>query len=420
MIRDGKKRFDMAKKPKKASYLLYPIMVIASFFTLIWYRHKVKKINCKGLKAPYIVLATHSSMVDFNAAVKATFPNRVTWITSIEEFNRSEWLMRNIGCIAKRKFTKDPLVVKHCLRTIKNKGILIIYPEARFSFAGIPEHIDGALGKLVKTSKCPLIIMRNNGHYIQSPQFSKHPYRKIPLLSEFEQVVTREQVSTLTADEIQKIIEEKFYYDDYSYQKEHNYKVTCKKRMDNVHKVLYKCPHCNTEFEMFAKGTKIKCNHCNIEYELDEYGTLKCLNGETIFDSIPKWYLWEKEEVIKEVRSGKYYFEDQVKLEELFKPCVGFVPMGTVKFTHDLTGMKLEGKLDDGSDFSFFRPCLEQESCHVEFFFKNHKKEIGSAIDFATLDQTYFGWLVNQKEALTKIHLATEAIYNLALENKNK
>jgi hypothetical protein len=138
----------------------------------------------------------------FNAAVKATFPNRVTWITSIEEFNRSEWLMRNIGCIAKRKFTKDPLVVKHCLRTIKNKGILIIYPEARFSFAGIPEHIDGALGKLVKTSKCPLIIMRNNGHYIQSPQFSKHPYRKIPLLSEFEQVVTREQVSTLTADEI--------------------------------------------------------------------------------------------------------------------------------------------------------------------------------------------------------------------------
>ena len=82
--------------------------------------------------------------------------------------------------------------------------------------------------------------------------------------------------------------------------------------------------------------------------------------------------------------------------------------------------MKLEGKLDDGSDFSFFRPCLEQESCHVEFFFKNHKKEIGSAIDFATLDQTYFGWLVNQKEALTKIHLATEAIYNLALENKNK
>lgn len=37
-----KRRFDMDKKPKKANYLLYPIMVVASFVTLIFYRHKLK------------------------------------------------------------------------------------------------------------------------------------------------------------------------------------------------------------------------------------------------------------------------------------------------------------------------------------------------------------------------------------------
>lgn len=414
MLNDKNKRFNMNKKPKKALIILYPIMVVASFFTLLWYRHKLKKINCKGLKAPYIVLATHSCMTDFNAAVKATCPNRLNWIISIEEFNRSEWLMRGVGGIAKRKFTNDPVLVKHCLRVIREKGVLVLYPEARFSFAGIVERIDNALGKLVKKANCPLVIMRNFGHFIQSPQYSKHPYRKIPLLSEFEQVLTKEQVENLSADEIQNVIKEKFYFDDYKYQKENNYKVTCKKRMDNAHKVLYKCPHCLEEYKMVAKGTKIKCEHCGVEYELDVYGSLHCLNSDTKFDNIPAWYNWEREEVIKEVREGKYHFEDQVQLEELMKPSIGFVRRGTVKFTHDYEGMKLEGTLDDGSEFYFLRPCKEQASCHVEFFFKDSKKKVGSALEVSSVHQTYFIWLLNHKEALTKIHLATEELYNLA------
>lgn len=412
-----KRRFDMEKKPKKANYLLYPIMVVASFVTLIFYRHKIKKINTKGLKPPYILLCTHSSMVDFNAAVKAIFPHRPTWMISIEEFTRSEWLMRGVGGIAKRKFTKDIVAVKHVLYILKKKGIVIIYPEARFSLAGINEHVDKALGKLVKKANVPLVVMRNHGHFIQSPQWCKHPYRKIPLLSEFEQVLTKEQVENTSSEEIQRLIEEKLAFNDYDYQHENHYLVKCKKRMQNSHKVLYKCPHCQTEYEMVGQNTTIKCNHCGITYELDEEGYLHCLNGETKFKTIPEWYLWEKEEVIKEVRAHKYHFEDEVYIEELFKPSIGLVPLGKVKFTHDYSGMKLEGTLDDGSKFNFFRPAIEQESCHIEYFFKNHKKEVGPAIDVANINQTFFIWPIKYKEALTKIHFATEEIYNMAMEN---
>lgn len=190
--------------------------------------------------------------------------------------------------------------------------------------------------------------------------------------------------------------------------------MNCPKRLENAHKILYRCPHCLEEYRMKGEGTRIRCAHCQIEYELDEFGILKCLNGEGKFRTIPEWYAWEREEVEKEVASGAYRFEDEVKIEELMRPRIGFIPMGTVRFVHDLEGMKLDGTLDDGTPFAFFRPAIEQESCHVEYFFPNHRGEIGSAVDVADREHTYFIWLNRYPEALTKIHFATEAIYRAA------
>ncbi len=407
-------RLDMNRKVKKASAFLYPLMVVISWFTLRKLRYKLEKKDMKGLKPPYVVLATHAAFIDFEVAVMATFPHRPSWMISIEEYNRGETLMRSVGGIAKRKFTKDIVAVKHVFSILKKRGVVIIYPEARYSLAGVNEHIDGALGKLIKKADVPVVMLKSYGHFIRSPQWDKKPYRKVPMRSEFFPICTAEEVGKMTGEEIQKRIEENFIYDDYRYQRENRFRVKCSKRMENAHKILYRCPHCLEEYRMKGEGIRIRCENCRIEYELDEYGTLKCLNGETKFSTVPEWYAWEREEVEKEVASGHYRFVDQVKIEELMRPRIGFVPMGTVKFIHDLEGMKLEGTLDDGTAFSFFRPAIEQESCHVEYFFKNHRGEIGSAIDVADIKHTYFIWLNDYPEALTKIHFATEAIYRLA------
>ena len=59
------KRFDMNKKPRVPSRLLMPVEWVGSFPGLIFVRHKLKKVNCKGLKSPYIVLSNHASFIDF-------------------------------------------------------------------------------------------------------------------------------------------------------------------------------------------------------------------------------------------------------------------------------------------------------------------------------------------------------------------
>lgn len=71
-------RLDMNRKVKKASALLYPLMVVVSWFTLRKLRYKLeKKVR---VKPPYVVLATHAAFIDFEVAVMATFPHRPSWM----------------------------------------------------------------------------------------------------------------------------------------------------------------------------------------------------------------------------------------------------------------------------------------------------------------------------------------------------
>ena len=47
-------------------------------------------------------------------------------------------------------------------------------------------------------------------------------------------------------------------------------------------------------------------------------------------------------------------------------------------------------------------------SCHIEYDYKKR----GDAIDLATTDDTYFVFPLNSENMLTKLHLATEALYH--------
>ena len=408
------KKFNMNKKPIKPWSLLMPVEWIGSFPSLLFVRHKLKKINCKGLKKPYIVLSNHASFIDFQVNVKATFPNKSHWVISIEEFIGREWLFRVIGGIPKRKFTQGSVMVKHILTALrKNKKIVTIYPEARFSLAGINEDIGKALGKLVKMAGVPVVVLNQNGNFLRSPQWCKHPYRKLKLEATMTCVANEEEVKTLSAEEIQERIEKAFVYDDYQWQYDNKIKITCKKRAHNIHKILYQCPHCKTEFEMNSQDSKLWCEHCGKEWEMDYYGQLHCLNGEDIFNHVPDWYRWERENVKEEVRSGNYRFEDNVRIEELVSSHVGFSEIGEVKMVHDYNGITLSCDVP-GQEFYLNKPIESMASCHIEYNFKKRGvKKQGDAIDIATMDNTWFIYPLTAKNPLTKIHFAVEELYKM-------
>ena len=398
---------------KKPVWYLRIVIVLAVWYFTLFKKVKVNKKNCEKLQWPYIVFASHSSFFDFVLNAKVSFPHHTNYISSLEEFIGREWLLRGAGCIPKSKFTKDVSVVKNTVRLTRDiKNGVAIYPEARYSLIGINEHMDKSLGKLVKMAKVPAIVMITNGDFIHQPQWRLKPKLNRYYEVDFKCVVTAEEVEILTAEEIQARIEENFVYDDYKWQLENKVKIKHKRRAENIHKVLYKCPHCGKDYSMRSKNAKLWCDNCGVEYEMNEYGQLICQNSESKFTHAPDWYRWEREEVNKEVESGIYYFEDEVVLMHLVSLRKGYIRLGKVNFKHDMRGLHVHGILDNGEVFKFDNLPQNTPSIHIDYNYKKRGiKNPGQALDINTINDTWFIFPQTKDEVVTKIHFAVEALY---------
>ena len=409
-------RFDMQRKPNKPKWYLKPVEFVAAPFYLLFANGHVKTEKAvREIKGPCLILSTHASFMDFPMVVKALMPKTTGWVMSVEEFRRGDWLMYGIGGMPKRKFTHDIVTVKHMLYYLKKlKHSCTIYPEARFSLAGINEKLDGALGKLCKKAGVPVVMCKAYGNFINSPQWSKHPYRGIRQEAEVYVLVTKEELQTLSAEEIQTRIEKAFERDEYKWQVEKGYHTKCKKRADGLHKILYKCPACGTEFKTKAEGIHLWCEECGAKWEMDTLSRLKGVNTDKGFSHIPDWYNWEREEVRKEVREGRYHFEDDVRVEDYYSTKVGFVDVGTAHVTHDENGFTFEGTVD-GQPFSLNKPVSSMYSVHIEYDFLGR----GDAFDIATDKTSYFMFLKNATNYLTKMHFATEELYDYLVRENN-
>ena len=64
----NKKRYKTAKYPIRQPLFFVGLIWVLSFFATLFTKHKVEKINMKGLKPPYIMLSNHMSFIDFELA----------------------------------------------------------------------------------------------------------------------------------------------------------------------------------------------------------------------------------------------------------------------------------------------------------------------------------------------------------------
>lgn len=405
------KRFDMDKKPVKEKFYLTPLAYLLSFPT-VWKRKlKVNKVNMEDVKPPYVLLCTHHAFIDFKVTTAAIYPKRANYIVAIDGFIKREKLLRNVGGICKRKFTNDTKLfkqIKYALEKLKN--IVAIYPEARYSLIGTTAILPDSLAKMCKVLKHPVVMLNMHGNYLTQPVWNLK-MRKVPLAADMTQIISKDEILTLSVDEINYRIHQAFQYDEYKWQKDNQIKITEKYRAEKIHKVLYQCPSCLTEHEMDSKDHRITCNHCKKTYEMDEYGELHATTGKTEFPHIPDWYEFEREQVRKEIVSGKYYFEDEVMIESL-PNSKGYIPLGKGKLIHDENGFVLTGE-EFGKPLKLVKEPLSLYSLHIEYDYMGK----GDCIDLSTLDDTYYIYPINKKNVVTKLHFAVEELYKIKKES---
>ena len=400
-------RFNMREPPRRQKWYLRLLTWILCYPEVWLRRTRIRRINMDGLKPPYILLSNHNAFLDFKVAVAAMFPHRSNFIVAIDGFIGREGLLRNVGCICKRKFTNDIVMIKHLQQVVKNGDILVVYPEARYSLCGTTAVLPDSIGKLCKFLKIPVVTLIIHGHHINSPFWNLKKRGVKPTEATLTQLFTAEALAETKAGEINEQIREAFVYDDFAWQKERGIRILYRKRAEGLHKVLYQCPHCLTEFKMSSSGTKLRCDACQKTWTLGIYGELSADGGETVFSHIPDWYEWERQQVRDEVLSGTYSFSGPVIVDSL-PNAERFIRLGEGFMTHNGEGFHVSGKTENGEPFEMTKPVASLYSCHIEY---DYLGKHGDCVDLNTLTDTWYIYPFGCAFSVTKMALATEELY---------
>ena len=405
-------RFDMFAYPKRQKLRLLAWLIS---FPAVW-RHRVQiiKVRTAGLKPPFVLLCNHNAFLDFKVTTAAIFPHRANYVVAIDGFTSPtkngfksrEGLLRTVGCICKRKFTNDAILVRQLNRVIKNGDIAVLYPEARYSLCGTNAVLPESLGKLCKLLKVPVVTLIMSGHHVNSPFWNlkdRGVYRTEAVMT---QLFTAEGLASASVDEVNAQIGQAFTYDDYDWQKVRGVRTPYKKRAEGLHKVLYQCPACNAEYEMSSEGTKLCCNACHKSWTMLEDGSLQADDGNTEFSHIPDWFEWERDNVREEIESGSYGVACPVRVESL-PNANGYVHLGNGVMTHDQNGFNVKVGGPYGN-FEMHKPIQSLYSCHIEY---NYLGKYGDCVDLNTLEDTWYCYPYDCDFSVTKFALATEELY---------
>ena len=407
---DHFERFDMKKPPVRTKWYLRPLTYALIAPDVAKHKCIIKKINTEGLKPPFVLLCNHNAFMDFKVATKAIYPWRANYVVAIDGFIGREKLLRDVGCICKRKFTNDTMLIKQLIQTVKNGDVAVIYPEARYSLCGTTAVLPESLGKLCKLLKVPVVTLICHGHHVNSPFWNLHDRGVKPTEAEFTQIYDSESIRNASVEEINQKILQMFQYDDFAWQKERGIKIPYKGRAEGLHKVLYQCPACKTEYRMSSLGTILKCDSCKKEWNMLETGELQATTGQTEFTHIPDWYEWERANVRKEIEEGRYSTGELPVHVDTLPNAKKFIRLGDGIMVHDMNGFTVRGKDADGDPFEMIKNVPSLYSCHIEY---EYLGKFGDCVDLNTLRDTWYVYPEPDRcdFSVTKMALATEELY---------
>ncbi|MCL2484385.1 MAG: hypothetical protein FWE79_03245 [Firmicutes bacterium] len=410
---------DLTIKPKKlATWLLWVVKVL-QYILMGRRKLKITKIGMEGLnkaREPYLHLITHMQFLDFIVAKRATGPIKFGTIATIDGFDRmKDWLMRVGGVFPTRKFAGGANDVRRMLHVVKHHKVsLNVYPEAEYTPDGILSPIPGNMGKLAKMLKLPIVVLQTQGNYLIRPTWGdQKTIYEVPLHAVQKLILTKEEVETLPAEEIQKRIEQEMDYDEYRYWQNTGFKINYKNRAKGMHHFLYKCPACKVEFQMASDAAEIWCKACDVKHHLRNDGWLETVGqGKAYFAHVPDWVKWQREEVRKEIRAGTYYFKVKGPGKSLPDSRLGKkgVDIGEVELEHDMNGIRIRGHYN-GQDFLIEKEA--RELYNVEVYVSLLLYKWPALVALSTEEDTIYCF-TPQNGTQAKIQYAVREMYKLA------
>ncbi len=395
------------RDPLRPNMLLQLVIRILAIFDLFptKFTYTTENMDSIGRKDPCLILMNHSSFIDLKIVSRIFFPKRYNIVCTSDGFVGMQWLMRLLGCIPTQKFVSDVSLIRDMEFALKKKKTsVLMFPEASYSFDGTATPLPRKMGVLLKKLGVPLVTVITEGAFARDPLYNCLQKRKVKVSAHVKCLATAEQVKSMTVAQLDQLLDEAFGFDNFRWQQENDVTIDEPFRADGLNRILYRCPHCNTEGNTEGKGTTLTCRSCGAQYELTEKGKLKALNVEGAFDHIPDWYAWERQQVKKELEEGTYRLDADVKIGMMvdFK---AIYMVGEGHLTHDENGFTLTGC--DGK-LQYSQGPLACYSLYSDYYWY----EIGDVICIGNNDALYYCF-PKCGDVVAKTRLATEELYKL-------
>ena len=401
--------FDMARPPIRTRWFLRPLTYLLSLPDVLAHKTIIHYEGTKDLKGPYLILSNHNAFMDFKVLTKAIYPRRANYVVAIDGFIGREWLLRNVGCICKRKFTSDSTLVRQLVKVVENGDVAVVYPEARYSLCGTTAVLPESLGKLCRLLGVPVAVLICHGHHVNSPFWNLRSRGIKPTEADFKLLFTPGDLKTLTVDEINARLVQAFQYDDFAWLRQKGLQMHYDKRAEGLQRVLYQCPSCGTEYEMSSQGNELICKHCGKRWTMHPDGVLEALDGApTEFPHVPDWYEWERLQVRAEVEAGTYDSGELPVDVRSLPNARRFIALGSGVMRHNMDGFKVHVRGLLGKEYDMELPVPSLYSCHIEY---NYLDKWGDCVDLNTLTDTWYTYPKSDRCSVTKMALATEELY---------
>ena len=259
----------------KQNMFIYRVAQAASFLVakLIFNRQVIRN-EIKGKKGPFVIIANHQCALDFVSLISLT-KTPMSFVISNAFYNSLpiKGLLDRMGLIPKQQFQTTVKDMKNMKAVIEKGNPLVIYPAGLMCEDGISTPIPEATYKFLKWLGVDVYVAKVSGTYFSMPKWAKG-FRPGKTFIDVYKLFSKEELLGSDVDEIKNRAEAALVFD--AYKEQETLRVRFKNnKISGLESVLYMCPHCLREFEMWVRDKNvIGCKHCGFEQVSDEFSFL--------------------------------------------------------------------------------------------------------------------------------------------------
>ncbi|MFA5341051.1 MAG: lysophospholipid acyltransferase family protein [Clostridia bacterium] len=348
------------KKIKDAYYINEPGTIVKAIirgtvragFRIVLNVRSRKTHDIDRLDGATIIIGNHVSAIDPFVMGAYVTKKWVHYITSQSYFEYPvlKKLLNYFGAIPKRQGMSDIRSSKMAINVLKDNKVVGLFPEGSRTIDGSMLPFNNSAAKLIKQTGSNVVVSHLSGASISLPRWYRgcsRGFRRGQINHEAYILLTKQQVNSLSIEQIDTKIRAALSYNEYDWQRKNMIKFHSRSMAEGMHAILHKCPKCLQDFSMRSKGALLYCRDCNNTIVVDKYGFLNAqTKSDVTYKDMIEWRKWQNTYLRKEIDKDdfKIVHSGLLTIKDGYGKVLSIYPDSTLTITkEDVTYSYSEG-----------------------------------------------------------------------------